>query len=343
MQNDYKYRKRFTYEGKVYSVVGNTLEEVYTKMADKKRALQEQSNLYTGAMTVSQWTEKALEVYKGNVKGFDNMYLRIKKHILSQIGDCQIKKVTPIQCQEIMNAQAGMSYSHINKIFTELKFIFSTAVDNDIIKKSPAAKIVKPQVKKGRRRSVTDAERRHLLKLFSESDDYILFELMYYCGCRPGEAIECEGRDVKDGMLHIRGTKTENSDRYVPIPEPLLHKIGHRVGFLPLAPNKAGAKHTESSYDRAVKSLKRALNISMGTRVYRNELIPPYALAEDFVPYCLRHTYCTDLAKSGVDIRTAQKLMGHSSITMTADIYTHVDTGDIKKAAEKIAAYHNAI
>ena len=343
MQTDYKYRKRFTYEGKVYSVVGNTLEEVYTKMAEKKRVLQEQATLYTGAMTVAQWTERALQVYKSNVKGFDAMKSRINKHILSQIGSCQLKKVTPLQCQAIMNAQADMSYSHINKIFMELKFIFSSAVDNDLIKKSPAAKIVKPHVKKGTRRSLTDNERSHILKLFEESDDFILFELMYYCGCRPGEAIECEGRDVSEGMLHIRGTKTDGSDRYVPIPTPLLHKIGHRVGFQPLAPNKVGRKHTESSYDRAVNSLKRALNISMGTRVYRNELIPPFALAEDFVPYCLRHTYCTDLAKSGVDIRTAQKLMGHSSITMTADIYTHVDTGDLKKAADKLAAYYNVI
>ena len=339
----YKYRKRFTYEGKVYSIVGNTLEEVYTKKAEKLHALQEQTRLYTGAMTVAQWTDKALSVYKGNVKDISNIEKRINKHILSQIGSFQIKKVTPIQCQEIMNAQAGMSYSHINKIFTELKFIFSTAVENDIIKKSPAAKIVKPSVKKGHRRSLTDNERKHLLKLFAESDDYLLFELMYYCGCRPGEAIEAEGRDIVDGMLHIRGTKTEGADRYVPIPEPLLKKIRHIVGFLPLAPNKEGRKHTESSYDRAVNSLKRALNISMGTRVYRNALVPPYALADDFVPYYLRHTYCTDLAKSGVDIRTAQKLMGHASIIMTADIYTHVDTGDLKKAAEKIAAYHDAI
>lgn len=343
MVTDYKYRKVFTYEGKRYTVVGNTLEEIYTKKADKLRALKEQSVLYTGAMTVEAWTEKALAVYKNNVKGIDAVEMRIRKHILSEIGACQIKKVTPLQCQEIMNAQAGMSYSHINKVYEELKFIFNTAVENDIIRKSPAAKIVKPSAKKGHRRSLTENERKHLLQLFESSDDFILFELMYYCGCRPGEAIEAEGRDIKDGMLHIRGTKTESADRYVPVPEPLLKKIRHVVGFLPLAPNKAGKKHSESSYDRAVNSLKRALNISMGTRVYRNALVPPYALADDFVPYCLRHTYCTDLARSGIDIRTAQKLMGHASITMTADIYTHVDVDDIKKAAAKIQAYHESI
>ncbi len=72
----------------------------------------------------------------------------------------------------------------------------------------------------------------------------------------------------------------------------------------------------------------------MGCEVYRNELIPPLPLAPDFVPYMFRHTYCTDLQKKGIDIRTAQKLMGHSSISITAEIYTHVDTKEIVKAGK---------
>ena len=81
----------------------------------------------------------------------------------------------------------------------------------------------------------------------------------------------------------------------------------------------------------------------MGCKVYRNALVPPMPLAEDFVPYDLRHTYCTDLARAGVDIRTAQKLMGHANISVTADIYTHVDTQDIVGAADQIDRYLNAI
>lgn len=337
---EYKYRKSFTYEGKRYNVFGNTLDEIYEKKAKKLQALREETELYTGAMTVAQWTEKAFDVYKADVKNKDDIMLRVNKHILSRIGSFQIKKVTPLQCQEIMNAQSGMSFSHVNKVFQELKFIFDSAVKNDIIKKSPAANIVKPSYNKGKRRSLTENETAHLLKLFSESDKYILFELMYYCGCRPGEAIEAEGRDLKDQMLHIRGTKTENADRYVPVPAPLWKKICNTDPFDPIAPNTAGRKHSESSYDRATQSLKRALNISMGTRVYRNALVPPYALSEDFVPYCLRHTYCTNLARAKVDIRTAQKLMGHANISITADIYTHVDTEDIKKAADLIQTFY---
>jgi site-specific recombinase XerD len=78
----------------------------------------------------------------------------------------------------------------------------------------------------------------------------------------------------------------------------------------------------------------------MGCKTHRNALIPPLPLAPDFEPYCLRHTYCTDLCKAGVDIRTAQRLMGHANISITADIYTHVDVNDIIQAGEKINEYY---
>lgn len=78
----------------------------------------------------------------------------------------------------------------------------------------------------------------------------------------------------------------------------------------------------------------------MGCRIYRNQLIPPYPLADDFVPYNLRHTFCTDLQKKGVDIRIAQYLMGHSDISLTANIYTHADQSTIVDAAKTINGSH---
>lgn len=82
------------------------------------------------------------------------------------------------------------------------------------------------------------------------------------------------------------------------------------------------------------------MNISMRCKRYRNYLQSQCPLAEDFVPYNLRHTFCTDLQKKGVDIRTAQKLMGHSDITLTANIYTNLDNNDVISAAKTINNNH---
>lgn len=339
----YKYRKSFTYEGSRYEVYGQTLDEVYEKKQKKLAELKAGRINYTGNMTVKEWTDQAISTYKINVKNESQMRLRINKHIISKIGSRPLKSITAIQCQQILNNQVGMSYSHITKLYQELKFIFRTAYMNRLIPYDPTINLIKPDGIKGHRRSITDVERKHLLKVCKEDPTFILFELMLYCGCRPGEAMNLIGRDVSQiegkWVLHIRGTKTVNSDRYVPIPTVLIDRLKNVPPFDYIAVNRANKRHTESSYDRLVSSLKRAMNISMGCKVYRNQLIPPLPLAEDFVPYDLRHTYCTDLARSGVDIRTAQKLMGHANISITADIYTHVDIKDIVTAAGQIENY----
>ena len=54
---------------------------------------------------------------------------------------------------------------------------------------------------------------------------------------------------------------------------------------------------------------------------------------EEFTAHQLRHTYCSMLQWSGVDIKTAQDLMGHSEYGVTANIYTHVDDATKNNAA----------
>lgn len=335
----YKYQKYVTIEGKRYMIRADTEKELAVKEAMKRRDVAEGKVVITGSMTVRQWTNICLETYKSNVKPdtLKNMTYRINKHIVSEIGAYQLKQVKPIQCQALINKQAGKSYSHIRSLMQELHFIFEKAKENKLILDNPAENLIRPESVKGERRAITATERKHLLAVADEDPAYNLFLLMLYCGCRPGEAIGCIGRDITmiNGfrMLHIRGTKTKNSDRTVPLPDDMYDRLDIRSPFDPLAPNSAGRCHSESSYNRLVARLRRDMNISMGCRVFRNQLVPPLPLADDFVPYDLRHTYCTDLQRAGVDIRIAQRLMGHADIKITANIYTHVDTDPIVTAA----------
>jgi len=335
----YQYRKTFTYLGKRYEIRANSEEELYTKMAHRKRELSENSVVYDRNISVDQWAEIAFSTYKNGVKGLSDTKKRYEKYVSVYIGMKPIGSVKSVECQSILNNCAGMSFSHCDKLKQELAFIFERAVENQIIPVNPAKNLRLPDCEKGERRSITDEEREHFLLCYEKDPDYILFNVMLNCGCRPEEAINLLGKDIKGHLLHIRGTKTKNSDRYVPIPDALFDTIKRIKPLEPICPNHEGRRHSKSSYNRLYARLKRDMNISMGCKTYRNQLIPPFPLADDFVPYCFRHTYCTDLCKAGVDVRIAQKLMGHSDISITANIYTHVDMDDVEKAADQIRAY----
>ena len=337
-----KVTKSFTFRGKRYYVYGHTVEEALEKKAALKRALKEDAITKGGNALVREWYETAFEAYKPNVSWeyMKQMKLRVEKHILSDIGAFPLCAVTPLHCQRIMNRQKGMSKSHIEKLSQELHFIFETARKNGMISKNPADDLVKPEGSYQKRRALTKEERDHLLRVLPSDPRFVFFELMLYCGCRPSEAAGVTYEDVTEiegvKFLHIRGTKTPNSDRYVPIPKEMYPLLVKTQGSGIVACTQAGSRHNDSSYKRMVDHLKREMNLSMGCTLYRNQLVPPLPLADDFVPYLLRHTYCTDLKKKGVDVRIAKDLMGHSDIKTTANIYDHDDNETLLIAASLI-------
>ena len=64
-----------------------------------------------------------------------------------------------------------------------------------------------------------------------------------------------------------------------------------------------------------------------------------HRIADDLVLYCLRHTFCTDMQKAGVPLNIARIIMGHEDIRVTASIYTHTDSEDVRAAGEKLNVF----
>lgn len=336
----YKHRLRFNYEGKTYNVYGNTLAEVYDKKGKKLEALKSQASV----LTLSKWADKCLPLYKvgvtdGTYRTIEN---RIRREILWHIGSRPLNTITPELCQYVLNLQKGRSKSYIDKVHSDLRFLFRHALANGLVSKDPTQMLVKPRGTYQPRRALTPAERAVAEKVIASDPRYYLFGLMLYCGCRPSEAAACKGSDIilSDGvhLLRIEGTKTALSRRMVPIPGVLYGLINNTPKSAYIATNRNGKPYTEKTRPNLWRSFWNECNRQAGCATYRNQLIPPYPFADDLTAYCLRHEYCTNLARLGVDIRTAQKLMGHSTITLTADIYTHVDTDALKTAAQILGA-----
>ena len=336
----YKFRKTFSVDGQRYSVYADTKKELIEKETRKRVALETGTHRIDSSMTLKAWAEQCVDTFKMNQKDITRTkYVnRLNACILKPIGNMRLKDIKLIHCQRVLNDQAGKSKRHINEVNQIMQFLFKQAVANGLLNANPAEHVVKPAGTQGHRRALTSSERRFFIKVGLRDRRYHYYMLMLFCGCRPVEAAKAMGGDIlilPNGLpaLHIRGTKSHNADRVVPIPAELYEVIKDTPADEHIAQTESGGPISDTNRMRIWKSFCRQINIEMGCKMYRNALVPPFPLAPDLVPYCLRHEYCTDLARRGVDIRIAQKLMGHSDIKLTANIYTNLNNDDISEVA----------
>jgi len=353
----YEYiRLTFYYNGKQYEVSGKTLEEAVEKKILKKQALENGEIGISAKMTVKRWAYEWLEIYKkGNVtdKVYAGIKSKIDRFILPEIGALRLKDVTDTHLQKIINGRSGYSTSHVEKLMRIIKAMFRQARISRLIVYDPAEGLVMPKTTSGSYRSITPFEKSKILALCETHYAGLWVKTMLYCGLRPGETYALEWRHIdfenrriyieqakESGSNTIKAPKTKAGIRKIPIPAILISDFEKHRGepFSPVfTQQKSEKRHTESSGRTLWKSFKRALDISMGAKVYRNQIVMS-VVAEDLVPYCLRHTYGTELQDAGVPINIAKYLMGHTDVQTTANIYTDTTDETIQRAANQIDA-----
>lgn len=339
-------RKTFTFNGQRYEVTGKTEADAITKMVRLQEELRRGEKSGGGNMTVSAWFDQWLEVYKApgklTPKSLGMYREKFDNHIKPVIGRMKLKDVRELHLQRILNEQAGMSYSHITKLRGVMQQMFSRARKAHLIPFDPAEDLVLPDAVKRSRRSLTAHERKVFLEVEPSVPGGLLYFSMLYTGMRPGELAALQWRDVDldAGEIHVsralesgswntlKDPKTAAGSRTIPIRAPLAARLRELPRKSPMSPvfvNRAGNMHNTTTLQRLWGSITRAMDIAMGAELYRNKIVVS-RLADDLVPYCLRHTFCTDLQDAGVPLNVAKELMGHSDISTTANIYTHKNT-----------------
>ncbi len=360
-QKDGYFHKNFTYEGRRYHISAPTEKALMIKYGKMLQQLADGSLTINQNSTVSHWADIWLETYKaGNMtpKSFLTYRQKLDGYILPAIGRMKMKDVREPHLQRILNDERDRSFSHVSKLRMVIRSMFARAYSAGIINRDPAANLALPRTTKGTHRSITAQERVAILAVadLGEHNGCLWVKLLLFCGLRPGEAAALQWRDVdlENAILHIQRAKESGSStiktpktgagvRDVPIPAHLLADLrkARRGPFEPVLHQAKDVRkpHTESSARTMWRSFKRLVDIEMGAQLFRNQVIQhgePDELWETLTPYCLRHTYCTDLQNAGVPINVAKYLMGHSDITMTANIYTHTTDETVQQAAELI-------
>lgn len=253
-------------------------------------------------------------------------------NIIPYFENFKLCDITEDDCQRFLNKYVGYSKANVSKIRMTLRRVLRKAQKQKLIGENPAEDIVLPQVTEGKRRPITDEERALILKQVPNHYAGAMVLTMLCCGLRPAEIrrMEWDWIDFDNAILTVGKSKTKaGTGRKIPMPPQLVKALREHKAknlneqYVFVRCKNPSLPMDENAFYHAWHNFKREMDIANGAAVYRNQ-ITKSTLSKDLEPYLLRHTFCTDCQAAGVPINVAKELMGHSDISVTAKIYTHM-------------------
>lgn len=269
--------------------------------------------------------------------------LYFERYIAPFLGDRDVGDIAPSELQMVVNTLKGKSHTAISIMYGDLMLIFRKAYIDGLTDRDPTGAVQKPKAKQTEgRRALTRAEREAVINVAQTKRKYYAYLFMILCGCRPSEAykITKEDIDYQRELVHIRGTKTALSDRFVPLPT-VISDLTQNILTGLITVSQKGLEVGKETQRTIWRSFFRDCHEYLGGTFYRNKPAAPFPFGKDLTAYNLRHEYCTELARNGIDVRITQKLMGHTTPEMTLRVYTNltsedIDTEDVRKVINKI-------
>lgn len=317
-----------------------------------------------GNFTVLELVEKYISQKTGvrhNTRSNYNFVVNVIKK--EAFGQKRIDKIKVSDAKEWlikMQQIDGRGYSSIHTIRGVVRPAFQMAVDDDLLVKNPFefqlnTVVVNDSVT---REAITRQQERDFLEFvkndqhFSKYYDgiYILFKtglrISEFVGLTKKNLDFENNRIIVDHQLQrtrdmkyiIEDTKTESGERMVPM-TPEVKEAFQRIlanrknpkvepmvdgysGFLYL--DKNGRPMVALHWEKYFQHIREKYN-----KIYRVQM-------PKVTPHVCRHTFCSNMAKSGMNPKTLQYIMGHSDISVTLNVYTHLNYDDAEEEMQKV-------
>lgn len=337
---------------------GKTKAEVRKKMVAAQNDLNNGVYVEPSKLTVGQWIDIWIAEYKKNsIKPttFVNYRARITTHIKPAIGQVKLKDLRVDTIQKMVNElnNNGLAPETIRGAYNNLHSALEQAVDNGLIQKNVASKVLLPKIEKKAVRVFSTEEQNRFIEAAKDTYMGEVFMLDLGTGLRIGELLALTWNDIsfEDEILRVNRTlnitkdyddleakwqktfgtpKTESSVRSIPLLPNiviLLKDIKRQQSARRL---KLGSTYENSNLVFATQ-LGRPLDPRNMQRTFAS-ILKKAGIEQGFHIHCLRHTFATRGLENGIELKVMQELLGHSSIKMTADLYMHV-LPDMKKSS----------
>ena len=369
----YKYNDSFGKRKSVYSW-RLTESDPYPKGKRKDISLREKEKVIEkalcdavstncGDMTVLELVQRYISQKRGvkhNTQANYNFVINVIKK--EEFGAKRIDtiKLSDAKAWLIKLQDDGRGYSSIHSIRGVVRPAFQMAVDDDLIRKNPfefqlATVVVNDSVT---REAITRKQQREFLRFIKEDKHFCKYYdgiyILFNTGLRVSEFVGLTVNDIEFDKQRIKidhqlqrtrnmeyeilTPKTEKGERYVPMKEDVADcfrriiqnrkhpKIEPMIdgysGFLFLDKNDMPmvALHWEKYFQHIREKYNSIYKVQMPC----------------ITPHVCRHTFCSNMAKSGMNPKTLQYIMGHSDIGVTLNTYTHLQFEDALEEMKKV-------
>lgn len=262
----------------------------------------------------------------------------LERYIKPKLGERRLQELRPFEIQSVYAAmlERGLSPRTVRAAHAPMRSALENAVKWQLIARNPAKLVDLPKRDRTERRVLTSDEARNFLAAAREDRLHALWVVLISTGLRPGEALALKWTDLdedrlrvqrnlrrtKNGGWELADPKTPGSRRTVTLPESALsaltaHRTAQARERLKLGPDYQDldlifctAKGTPLDIPGITRRHFRPLLEAAG--------LPPIRL------YDLRHTCATLLLAANVHPKVVTERLGHSSVTLTMDTYSHV-------------------
>ena len=321
-------------------------------------------------ITVNELVERYLKT-KVNTKSNTKNNYKFVQNILEKekFGSAKISKIKTPDAKLFlikMQQEDKRGYSTVKSVRGVLRPAFQMVVDDDVLVKNPfafelAGVVVNDAVT---REAIKKDEMRKFLKFVHDDVVYCKYYevvyILFHTGMRISEfcGLTLKDIDLEKGTVNIDHQLQRTADmRY--IIEPTKTDAGTRV--LPITEDVAQMFQAIIE-DRKSPKVEKAIDGYSGFLFYDENGMPLVAMhwqyrfnrmvgryndiyrvqMPNITPHVCRHTYCSNMAKSGMNPKTLQYLMGHSDISVTMNVYTHICFDDAEEELKRMEEFRKA-
>ncbi len=303
---------------------------------------------------LDQWLEGAAKtrVRQRTYEGYKDL---ADRYLRPDLGPRQLSKLTPLEIQAVYSKmlERKLSPRTVRHAHGVLRTSLSQAVKWRMIALNPATAVDLPQVKKKEMSALSPKQATKFLQHAKDDRLFAMFAVALTAGMRPGEymGLRWSETDLEKGLIvvqrtlvpekkggwHIGEPKTDRGRRTIPLPASVTRLLIEHKRRQAAERLKAGKHYTDNSLVFCTPT-GEPLNLRNIVNRHFKPILVAAKIPTTLRLYDLRHSCATLLLAEGEHPKVVSERLGHASITLTLDTYSHVLPTMQQKAAERLEA-----